>query len=121
MTGAVAKALTDEMLSPRLADALRMRGYDVSSCHSEGRANQGISDEGQLAFATAEGRAIYTFNAIDFRRIHGLWRSVGREHAGIVVSEDLNRNLAEMIRRLQVHLNTVDAETQRNRIWVLHP
>ena len=68
MTGTAAKAITDEMVSPRLADALRMRGYDVSSCQSEGRAD---------------------------------------------------RSFAEMIRRLQIHLSTVDAETQRSRIWVL--
>lgn len=121
MTGAAAKAITDEMVSPRLADALTMRGYDVSSCHREGRANRGISDEDHLAFATAAGRAIYTFNIADFRRIHARWQSVGREHAGIIVSEDLNRNLADMIRRLQIHLSTVDAETQRNHIWVLRP
>ena len=121
MTGTTAKAITDEMVSPRLADALRMRGYDVSSCHSEGRANRGIADEDQLTFATLEGRAIYTFNGTDFRRIHRRWQSLGREHAGIIVSEDLNRNFAEMIRRLQIHLDTVDAETQRNRIWILQP
>lgn len=121
MTGTAAKAMTDEMVSPRRADAMRMRGYDVSSCHGEGRANHGIADEEQLAFAASEGRAIYTFNASDFRRIHGRWQSIGREHAGIILSEDLNHDLAEMIRRLQVHLSTVDAETQRNRIWVLVP
>jgi hypothetical protein len=70
MTGAAAKAMTDEMVSPRLADAFRVRGYDVSSCHGEGRANRGIADEEQLDFATAGGRAIDTFNAIDFRRLH---------------------------------------------------
>jgi hypothetical protein len=121
VTGAVAKAITDEMISPRLADALRMRRYDVTGCHSEGRANRGIADEEQLAFATPQGRAMYTFNVIDLRRIHNLWQSVGREHAGIIISEDLNRTPAEMIRRMQRHLNTIDSARQRNRIWVLHP
>jgi hypothetical protein len=121
MTGTAAKAITDEMVSPRLADALRMRGYDVSSCHSEGRANRGIADEAHLAFATVQGRAIYTFNGTDFRKIHHLWQSLGREHAGIIISEDPNRNFAEMIRRMQVHLTTVDAAAQWNRIWVLRP
>ena len=91
------------------------------SCHSSGRANLGIADGDQLAFAAAEGRAIYTFNARDFRRLHALWQATNREHAGIIISENISGNLAEMIRRLQVHLNTVDAEAQHNRIWTLRP
>jgi uncharacterized protein with PIN domain len=121
MTGQTIKILTDEMITPRLADALRLRGYDATSCHSAGRANQSISDHDQIVFATGEGRAIYTFNATDFRRLHTLWGATAREHAGIIISEDLNDDLAEMTRRLQRHLDTVDAANQHNRIWVLRP
>jgi uncharacterized protein with PIN domain len=121
VTGEGVRVLTDEMITPRLADAMRIGGHDVVSCHGAKRANLGIADGDQLTFAAAEGRAIYTFDARDFRRLHALWQATGREHAGIIISENLNGNLAEMIRRLQVHLNTVDAETQRNRIWILHP
>jgi hypothetical protein len=109
------------MITPRLADSFRLRGYDITSCQAAGRANRRISDEDQLAFATAEGRAIYTFNATDFRRLHRLWQAVGRAHAGIIISEDLNDNLSEMTRRLQMHLDTVDPALQHNRIWVLRP
>ena len=121
MTGTPAKALTDEMIAPRLADFLKLRDYDVSSCHREGRADRGISDEDQLAFATAQDRAIYTFNVRDFRRLHHRWQAAGRDHAGIIVSEDLNHDLTEMMRRLRVHMDTVEARTQRNQIWVLRP
>lgn len=38
------KVLTDEMVTPRLADTFRLRGYDLTSCHAVGRANRGISD-----------------------------------------------------------------------------
>jgi hypothetical protein len=121
MTGPTVKIVTDEMITPRLAYSLRLRGYDATSCHAAGRANRGISDHDQLVFATVEGRAIYTFNAADFRRLHASWGAAGREHAGIILSEDLNDDLAEMTRRLQIHLETVDAATQHNRIWVLRP
>lgn len=121
MTGPSIKALTDEMITPRLADRLRIRGYDVTSCHAVGRANRGLSDHDQLEFATDGGRAIYTFNAVDFRRLHRIWAAAGREHAGIIISEDLSDDLTEMIRRLQIHLDTVDAEMQRNQIWMLGP
>jgi uncharacterized protein with PIN domain len=121
MTGQSIHVFTDEMITPRLAATLRIRGYDVTSCHAAGRANQGISDHDQLAFATVEGRAIYTFNAADFRRLHALWGAADREHAGIIVSEDLNDDLSEMARRLRLHLDNVDAAMQHNRIWVLRP
>jgi hypothetical protein len=111
--------VTDEMITPRLADAMRIRGYDVTSCHSLGRANRGLSDQDQLEFATAERRAIYTFNVDDFRRLHARWGAAGREHAGIIFSDDLNGDLAEMIHRLQRHLDTVSASEQHNSIWVL--
>jgi hypothetical protein len=111
--------VTDEMITPRLADHMRSRGYDVTSCHVLGRANRGLSDHDQLELATADRRAIYTFNVADFRRLDARWGAAGREHAGIIVSEDLNNDLAEMIRRLQRHLNTVSASEQHNRIWVL--
>ena len=121
MIGAGVCVLTDEMITPRLADAMRIRGYHVVSCHSAGRANLGIADGDQLAFAAAEGRAMYTFDARDFRRLHAIWQAASREHAGTIISENLNGDLAEMIRRLQLHLDTVDAAAQWNRIWVLRP
>jgi len=113
--------ITDEMITPRLADFLRLRGYDVISCHAVGRASRGISDPDQLTFAAGQGRAIHTFNARHFRRLHYAWGRSGRPHAGIIVSEDLNSDLPEMIRRLQRHLDTVDASQQHNRFWTLDP
>jgi predicted nuclease of predicted toxin-antitoxin system len=121
MTGQTTKVFTDELLTPQLADRLRLRGYDVVSCHSTGRANRGIADLDQLMFAAAEGRAISTFNAVDFRRLHAQWGAANREHAGIILSEDLNDDPAEMSRRLQLHLDTIDAVQQHNRIVVLLP
>jgi hypothetical protein len=49
------------------------------------------------------------------------WAAAGREHAGIVVSEDLNHDPAEMSRRLQRHPDSEDAAQQHNRIVVLLP
>jgi predicted nuclease of predicted toxin-antitoxin system len=121
VTGEVAKAITDEMISPRLADALRMRGYDVTSCHGEGRASRGIADQEQLAFATAQGRAIYTFNAVDFRRLHAAWKAAKLGHGGIILPEDLDHDPAEMSRRLRLHLDTLNAVQQHDRIVVLLP
>lgn len=119
--GLVIPAYTDEMITPRLAEEMRRRGYDILSCHGAGRANQNISDEDQLTFATNAGRAIYTFNWRDFLDLHQRWRAAGRTHAGILVSVDLNSDRGEMARRLQQHLDTVAPAHQRNAIWILFP
>ncbi len=119
MDGLGITVFTDEMITPRLAAALRALGYDVESCQSVGRANQRISDYDQLAYATSQGRAIYTFNVADFERLDIQWANARLSHAGIIVSEDLNTDLQEMTRRLKIHLDTVTPATQHNRLLPL--
>jgi hypothetical protein len=119
--GAQIGVITDEMITPRLAADMHLWGYDVISVQSTGRANKGISDEDQLAFATAHGRAIYTFNAVDYARLHREWHASGRSHAGIIVSVDLNARLGEMVLRLRRHLDTVVPSLQRDSLMILWP
>ena len=45
------------------------------------------SDEHQLAYATAEGRALVTIDAADFAQIARKWSVEGREHAGMLLCE----------------------------------
>lgn len=59
---------------------LRNLGYDVLTAHEAGKANQRIPDEQVLEFATADNRAVLTFNRKDFFRLH---KSIPG-HAGIV-------------------------------------
>jgi hypothetical protein len=112
---------TDETISPRLGIDMRGRGYDVVSCRDTGRNNLSISDEDQLTFAMSQGRAIYTFNYPDFVALDSQWHAAGRSHAGIIVSVDLNWDLAEMVRRLQRHLDIYDSNAQRDRLLILWP
>jgi hypothetical protein len=107
------------MITPRLAAALRAQGYDVQSCQGVGRANQRLSDYDPLAYATSQGRAIYTFNAADFERLDIQWGNANLPHSGIIVSEDLNTELPEMTRRLRLHLDTISPSMQRNRLLQL--
>jgi len=83
--------------------------------------NLSISDEDQLAFATSQGRAIYTFNYSDFAALDAQWHAAGRSHAGIIVSVDLNSEQATMASRLQRHLDTVDPSDQRDRVLIVWP
>jgi hypothetical protein len=112
---------TDEHIDIRLALALARRGFDVLSCQEAGRANQRISDEDQLAFAASKGRALLTFNTVDFIMLDIEWKRIGRRHAGIIVSVAI-RNLSELIQRVEHHLSTVSPDQQDNTLlWLSAP
>ncbi len=119
MAGLGIKVFTDEMVTPRLAAEMRMRGYDVESCRDAGRANQGIPDEDQLRYCVTVGRMMYTFNTSDYDLLDRHWHAWGLSHAGIVVSEDLNGTFDEMVRRLHYHLDTVRPALQAARLLIL--
>ena len=105
----------DEDVHKRVASALRLRGFDVISAHEVGR--QAFNDEEQLRFATAEGRALFTYNAADYLRLHVEWLQRGEEHGGIIVSDQAS--LGEIIRRLLNLLNCLAADEVRSQIFWL--
>lgn len=59
---------------------LRNYGYDVLTSADAGKANQRIPDDEVLKFATAQNRALLTFNRKDFFKLH----KMDNNHAGIV-------------------------------------
>jgi predicted nuclease of predicted toxin-antitoxin system len=79
----------DRHIMARLAVDLRGRGFDVRTTEEVGHDT--ASDEEQLAFATAEARAILTYNIRDFAPLHEACIAAGRTHAGIIVSRQLGR------------------------------
>ncbi len=74
--------------------------------------NAEASDEEQMAFAAAHGRALLTCNARDFTPIFEAYWYSGREHFGVIVSEQLE--LGEMLRRVARLLDTVNTDEMRN-------
>jgi len=105
----------DEDVHKRVAAALRLRQFDVISAHEIGR--WGLTDEEQLTLATAEQRALFTFNTPDYLRLHLDWQQHGKEHYGIIVSDQLS--IGETVRRLLNLLNRVTADEMRNDIrWL---
>jgi predicted nuclease of predicted toxin-antitoxin system len=70
----------DRHIMTRLADDQRGHGYDVRTTEEAGMDT--ASDEDQLAFATADRRAILTYNIRDFAPLHEQWLAAGRPHAG---------------------------------------
>ena len=72
----------DEMISPRVAEGLRRRGYDVVAAAE--RETLGRSDARQLAEAIQERRALVTFDIRDFSVLAKAAAVAGTEHWGIV-------------------------------------
>jgi predicted nuclease of predicted toxin-antitoxin system len=99
----------DRHIMTRLAADLRSRGYDVLT--TEEASKDTASDEEQLAFATAESRAIFTFNIRDFAPLHEQCQGAGRPHAGIIVSRQLgSRQYGLLLERMRRLLNHFTAE-----------
>jgi hypothetical protein len=106
---------TDEDVYGTTAPALRNAGLDAISTPEAGRL--GESDESQLQWASRAGRVFVTFNVGHFARLHGIWISQGRHHAGIAVSAQ--RPIGDLLRRL-VHLaGTLDDKGMLNRLEFL--
>jgi len=74
----------DENFDHPVVALLRGMGHDVLTAQDAGQANQAIPDPQVLAFATAQGRAVLTFNRRDFVRLHRQTVPAG-SHAGIIV------------------------------------
>ena len=99
----------DRHIMARLAVDLRGRGFDVLRTEEAGKDT--ASDEEQLAFATAENRALLTFNIRDFSPLHKQWQTAGRPHAGIIVSQQLgSRQYSLLLQRTLRFLDHFTAE-----------
>ena len=108
---------TDEDVTDRLALLLQERGYEAASAGSS--RTRGFSDEEQLAFAASRGWTILTYNKKDFTRLAQSWYVDGREHAGIVLSQQFSlERTGELLRQACNLLDQVSAEEIRNTVRV---
>jgi len=109
---------TDEDITDLLALLLRERGYGAESALDAGTI--GFSDENQLAFATNLRWTILTFNRDDFTELARRWYGAGREHAGIVISQQFSRReIGEFLRQVCNLLETVSAPEMWNTVLYL--
>lgn len=107
------KLYLDEDVHKKVATALRLKGHDVVSAHEVQK--QSLSDTQQLAYAVSEGRAIFTFNAGDFDRLHKEQLLTASSHYGILLSKQLP--IGETIKRLAKFLFSHSAHDIRNNIY----
>lgn len=108
--------LLDEDVRVLLAGALRDRGYDAVHVLEADRG--GRSDPEQLAYAVAQGRAILTHNIRDFMVLDREYRATGKEHCGIIVSDQIP--LRELLRRILRCVSQCTADEACNRLIWLH-
>ena len=91
--------------SKALYNALIERGHDVTRTPVEWMAFD-ATDEQQLLGATAQGRAIFTYNIRDFIVLGERYP----HHAGILLARQKSMSLHELIDTLDCVLTETDAE-----------
>jgi hypothetical protein len=115
MSRTAIKLLLDEHIWQGLAEALTQRGYDV--IHLNDTGHRGIDDEAVLVFATAQGRAVLTYNTRHFVPLIRLWYEANREHAGVILSVQLPPG--ELLSQAERLLVTLSADELRNTVrWL---
>jgi len=106
------KLFIDEDVWSGLAAALRRAGYDAVAVSEVNR--RGFSDEEQLAYATAEGRAILSHNIQDFAPLAETCFFEGIDHCGIIVARQFEKG--KLLRRTLALLDGLTAQTLANTL-----
>ena len=97
----------DEHVQLALAEALRARGVDILT--TQEARNIGLHDEDQLAFAAEKRRSLFSYDKRHFAKIHYEWMNMKRQHAGIILSDQLTIGLLlRSLMKLHLSLNTED-------------
>lgn len=78
------RALLDEQISGKVAERLRDRGHDVAAA-TDDPSLRGLSDPDLFAVAQRQGRALVTYNRVDFEPIIREYAAENREHHGLVI------------------------------------
>lgn len=78
------KLLLDEQISGKVAERLRDRGHDVIAA-TDDPSLRGLSDPDLFEVAQQQGRALVTYNRVDFEPIIREYAATSREHHGLVL------------------------------------
>lgn len=78
------KLLLDEQISGKVAERLRDRGHDVTAA-TDDPSLRGLSDPDLFKVAQEQGRALVTYNRVDFEPIIREYAQMDREHHGLVI------------------------------------
>ncbi len=78
------KLLLDEQISGKVAKRLQDRGHDVTAA-TDDPSLRGLSDPDLFEVAQQQGRALVTYNRVDFEPLIREYAQVDREHHGLVI------------------------------------
>jgi hypothetical protein len=78
------KLLLDEQISGKVAERLRDRAHDVTAATDE-LSLRGLKDPDLFEVAQQQGRALVTYNRVDFEPIIREYAERSREHHGLVI------------------------------------
>jgi len=78
------KLLLDEQISGKVAERLRDRGHDVTAATKD-PSLRGLSDPDLFEVAQQQGRALVTYNRVDFEPIVREYAETAHEHHGLVI------------------------------------
>ena len=92
-----------------LVSALRARGLDLLTAHEADMVER--QDEDHVAFATREGRVLYSFNVADYCRL----QAQGPSHAGLILAQQQRYPVGDQMRRLLRLVAAKSAEEMRDR------
>lgn len=109
------KLLLDEQIWAYLATLLREQGFDVIHVY-EADLDETPDDE-VLRAAVEKHRAVVTFNIKHFVPLARQYFEEGKEHYGIVVSDEIPQG--ELQRRVTKLLQSVSAEDLKNMVRFL--
>jgi predicted nuclease of predicted toxin-antitoxin system len=112
---AIIKLYLDEHIWSRLPQTLAQRGYDA--VHACALGHIAWEDGDHLAYAAGQSRALLTFNIADFELLASEWFFAGREHAGIILSDQVP--ISELLRRIERLLQRVSAKEMHNSLRYL--
>ncbi len=100
----------DEHVNPEIAKQLRERGIDVLTTQDAGRANQGLDDSDQLAYATSLGRVLVTQELREFGPLAG-----EQQHSGIIILQK-KTSIGKYIEFLATMGLVLELEEMQNRL-----
>jgi predicted nuclease of predicted toxin-antitoxin system len=109
------RLLLDEHIWAYLAKLLREQGFDAIHVNEVNLG--GTPDDKVMSYAVGEHRAVVTFNIRDFIPLAIQYYEDGKEHYGIVVSNQLSRG--EPQKRVIRLLKSVTAEELMNTLRYL--
>ena len=109
--------LDEDTSDTALVRALRARGVDVEPAKEAGMTKRG--DQEHLEYATAQGRALVSFNRGDYCRLHTDWLTQGKSHAGIILATQQRHTIGERVRRLLNLATALSAQDMQNRLEFL--